>query len=275
MTDNKEVRPTDRSIINEIGNTKTLWLEFIEFLKEQYDHIPIVKKEGKDKSWTIRYRKSGKTLVTLYPRKNEFIVLIVLGKDEVNKTREIKLNATIKMVFESAKQYHDGRWLWIRPKTKSDLESIKSILFIKKKPKGGKMRIIAKCGYRCDLCPGFLQNVKTDNDRQKCSDGWFKYVGDKVPPETIHCKGCLDPIEKADSKCPVRPCVIQKDIENCGYCDDFPCEKLNTRMLYFNRRLGDLTKIPKEDYEVFIKPYISKDLLSDINRKMKAKKKLH
>lgn len=138
MEDEKGVKPNDRLILNEIGIKESLWLSFTEFLKEQYDHVPIVKKEGKDKSWTIRYRKSGKTLVTLYPKKDEFVVLIVLGKDEVNRTREILLNSTIRTVFESAKQYHDGRWLWIRPKTKSDLESIKSILVIKKKPKSIK-----------------------------------------------------------------------------------------------------------------------------------------
>lgn len=136
------------------------------------------------------------------------------------------------------------------------------------------MKIIARCGYRCDLCPGYYENAKTDEDRQRTSEGWFKYVGgDKIPPETIHCKGCLDPVEKADSKCPVRPCVIQIGIDHCGYCSDFPCEKLNTRMLYFNRRLGDLTKIPKNDYEGFIKPYISKDFLTKVNRKMKVHNK--
>ena len=121
--------------------------------------------------------------------------------------------------------------------------------------------ILARSGYRCDLCPGYSGNIHSAEDRQQCSDGWFKYIGIRYAPEEIGCRGCLDEEEPADPNCPVRPCVKEKGLDNCAYCGDFPCDKLKTRMNFFEDRLGDLTKIPKEDYATFIEPYMSKNHL--------------
>jgi hypothetical protein len=89
----------------------------------------------KEYDWTIRYRKSGKTLVTLMPEKDGFCVLVVLGKEEIAKAVTLKLNPFVKNIFQTAKQYHDGRWLWVRPRNEKDIESIKTLLMVKRKPK--------------------------------------------------------------------------------------------------------------------------------------------
>jgi len=124
--------------------------------------------------------------------------------------------------------------------------------------------ILARCGYRCDLCPGYSGNIESAEDRQWCSDGWFRYIGIRYAPDEIGCHGCLDEEEPADPDCPVRPCVKEKGLDNCAYCEEFPCEKLKTRMNFFEDRLGDLTKVPKEDYTMFIEPYVSKNRLLKI-----------
>lgn len=41
--------------------------------------------------------------------------------------------------------------------------------------------VLARCGYRCDLCPAYHDNVSSDADRQRTSDGWHKYFGFRVP----------------------------------------------------------------------------------------------
>jgi len=118
-----------------VGKKVTLWREFRTYITEHYDHEPVLSVGKKEYEWTIRYRKSGKTLVTLSPEENTFCVLVVLGKAEVDKARHVKLNVFVKSVFTNAKQYHDGRWLFIRPRNKQDIESIKTLLTIKRKPK--------------------------------------------------------------------------------------------------------------------------------------------
>jgi hypothetical protein len=127
--------PTEKDFLALVGRKAELWSEILTYLASHYDHAPELSIGKKEHDWTIRYRRSGKTLVTLMPEQDGFCVLVVLGKEEIEKTRQIKLNKYIQDIFKNAKQYHDGRWLWIRPKTKSDLASIITLLRIKKAPK--------------------------------------------------------------------------------------------------------------------------------------------
>ncbi len=131
----KAVKPTEKMMLKLVGSKASLWVEFRKYLVTHYDHVPVLSLGKKEHDLTIRYRKSGKTLVTLLPEKNGFCVLVVLGKKEVAKAKCADLNPFVRNVFKTAKQYHDGRWLWIRPNNKEDIESIKALLTVKRKPK--------------------------------------------------------------------------------------------------------------------------------------------
>jgi hypothetical protein len=130
--------------------------------------------------------------------------------------------------------------------------------------------ILSRCGYRCDLCPAYSGNIKSEADRQIVSDGWFKYGGFRVKPEDINCQGCTEGNKTLDSACPVLPCVKAKNIRNCGYCPEMPCENLKTRMNFFEDSLGDMSGIPGDDFNCFIKPYLSRENLNRIHRKSQA-----
>jgi hypothetical protein len=128
-------KPTEKDFLALIGPGAGLWTGLRQYLAENYGgHRPELSVGKKERDWTIRYRRSGKTLVTLMPEEGGFCALVVLGKDEVEKARKVELNAAVREVFDKAKQYHDGRWLWIRPKTKGDLASVKALLAVKRQP---------------------------------------------------------------------------------------------------------------------------------------------
>ena len=121
--------------------------------------------------------------------------------------------------------------------------------------------ILTRCGYRCDLCLAYKPNVeKNPSNQQKLSDGWFKYFGFRLPPESILCDGCMaDNPKLIDRTCPVRPCVIARELENCAQCDDYVCEKLTQRLVVFEdiqQKAGGF--IPEDDYQCFIQPYENK-----------------
>ena len=132
---NKEKRPSEDEIIKTIGENSSLWLEIHEFVGKNFDFSPELVFFTKKYGWTIRYRRSGKTLVYFFPEDNAFSVLLVLGGKESEQVDLIKdkLEASVKSVFENTEQLHDGRWLWIRVLTKSDVESIKLLLQAKRK----------------------------------------------------------------------------------------------------------------------------------------------
>ncbi len=128
-------KPSDANFVALTGKKAKLWKEMRVYLASHYDHDPVLSVGKKEYDWTIRYRKSGKTLVTLMPEKDNFCILVVLGKQEITKAKDIKLNSFIKNIFDTSRQFHDGRWLWIRPRNSSDIESVKKLLMAKRKPK--------------------------------------------------------------------------------------------------------------------------------------------
>ena len=134
---NKDQKPSEEEIVNTIAEKLPLWHEMHKFIEQHYNFTPELVFFTKKYGWTIRYRRSGKTLGYFFPENGAFSVLIVLGKKESEKVDSIKsnLNAQVRSVFETTEQLHDGRWLWIRVLAKSDVESIKLLFQAKLKPK--------------------------------------------------------------------------------------------------------------------------------------------
>lgn len=121
--------------------------------------------------------------------------------------------------------------------------------------------ILTRCGYHCDLCLAYRPNVAANpTNRQKLSDGWFKYFGFRLPPAQICCDSCMaENPQLIDKSCPVRPCVLEKGLENCAQCEQYVCEKLTERLVIYEevrQRVGG--EIPQDDYLCFIRPYENK-----------------
>jgi hypothetical protein len=130
--------------------------------------------------------------------------------------------------------------------------------------------ILTRCGYRCDLCLAYEPNVKQNPaNQQKLSDGWHRYFGFRIPPEEIICDGCMSENPTLiDTGCPVRPCVIEKDLDNCSQCEEYACDKLEERTVRYEEiKIQHPDGIPEDDYLCFIRPYentIRLDLLRTI-----------
>ncbi len=128
-------------------------------------------------------------------------------------------------------------------------------------------QILTRCGYRCDLCLAYRPNVEAEPSNQRTlSDGWYAYFGFRIPAEQIICDGCMaeDP-RLIDTSCPVRPCVIARDLANCSECPDYGCEKLAERLVVYEEvaeRVG--RAIPAEDRARFIAPYENKRRLDQL-----------
>lgn len=127
--------------------------------------------------------------------------------------------------------------------------------------------ILTRCGYRCDLCLAYKPNVEANpSNRKKLSDGWFRYFGFRLPPEQIFCDGCMSSDPKLiDQGCPVRPCAIERGLENCSQCDQYGCEKLHQRLVVFEEVAARFNaEIPDEDRRHFIMPYENKQRLDSL-----------
>lgn len=116
--------------------------------------------------------------------------------------------------------------------------------------------MLSRCCFRCDLCLAWRPNIERDDRRRELSDAWFEYFGFRVQPEEIECDGCTaDPQAKTqDSCCPVRPCVLERGLENCSVCSDYPCDRIRERLIDFETLTAGRT-VSDRDRELFIRPY--------------------
>jgi len=123
--------------------------------------------------------------------------------------------------------------------------------------------LLAKCGCNCGHCPSYKENLRTADDRQRCSDGWARYTGFRLSPDRLRlCDGCQAPDNENPVRyqnCYVRKCAVKNGVETCAHCSAYPCEDVPKVSLSANARdrvatrLG--TPIPEEDYLAFIEPY--------------------
>jgi len=136
--------------------------------------------------------------------------------------------------------------------------------------------ILTRCGYRCDLCLAYRPNVeKAPSNQQKLSDGWHRYFGFRLPPSEICCDGCMEENPRLiDKSCPVRPCVIERGLDNCSQCDRYVCERLKERLVVYDEvKQRVKADIPETDYVSFIRPYENKQRLDEL-RSPKAGKRV-
>ena len=124
--------------------------------------------------------------------------------------------------------------------------------------------VLTRCGYRCDLCLAYRPNVEKDpTNPQTLSEGWYQYFGFRLPAPEIVCDGCMaDNPKLIDQGCPVRPCVMEKGLDNCSQCEDYVCDRLTERLVVYEdvrERVG--REVPEEDRRCFIRPYENKERL--------------
>jgi len=88
--------------------------------------------------------------------------------------------------------------------------------------------MIAKCGDNCICCARYLATQSGDiKELEKVKDLWVR-LGLRTPDFPVRnmvCYGC-----RPENKCAypeICSCVSTKGIENCGFCDEYPCKRIN------------------------------------------------
>lgn len=120
-------------------------------------------------------------------------------------------------------------------------------------------KMIGYCGYNCHLCAARSDDPEV---RQKLVDGWRKIYGhEHYTVENVHCVGCRAEGHHADLECKARPCAVERGVDSCAACDDFPCDKV--RHLFASRdgilvfcRPGT-AEMTREEYELCVPQFDS------------------
>jgi hypothetical protein len=127
----KEHQPTRREISTSVGSRKGLWDSLERFVAENYRTKRDLAFYGKNYGWAVRFRKGGKALLSMYPGEGSFTVQIVLGEIPASEALSLRLGKNAKSVLESARQFPEGRWLFMKVSSKQDIRDIQQLLLLK------------------------------------------------------------------------------------------------------------------------------------------------
>jgi len=116
---------------------------------------------------------------------------------------------------------------------------------------------VSFCGYRCDLCPAYKDNIDKLTKRTTIRKAWNTFFGFDVPEDRMVCVGCGNKGAHLDAECPVRPCARAKHLKNCSFCGYFDsCESLRLRAdIIDDIREKHSGQISQEEYALFFRPY--------------------
>lgn len=127
--------PTDVEIADALGPAAPLWERLTTFVTDSYGVEPAFVPPSRNYGWEVKYRKGGKTLVSLTPDEGGFTALVVLGKQETESARGLALGQHVRRVFEEARQLRDGRWLFVPVESERDVADVEALLAVKRRPR--------------------------------------------------------------------------------------------------------------------------------------------
>ncbi len=118
---------------------------------------------------------------------------------------------------------------------------------------------IAYCGDNCAYCPKYSANLIGGKKKKREVALVMKKVSWRYnldEPERMRCEGCQD-VEICEYG--IKECCIEKKVENCGKCVDYPCPTIEKAFEITEKNVERFKKIlSSEDYEIFRKAYFLK-----------------
>ncbi|MGM9858301.1 MAG: DUF3795 domain-containing protein [Bacilli bacterium] len=111
-------------------------------------------------------------------------------------------------------------------------------------------KFIACCGLDCEKCQARIATINNDNNlREQVSNLWTKMNGVEITSDMINCEGCRQDGCKTpfcEKLCEIRQCVLNKNIETCGDCENLhSCSKI--KMIISNNKEA-LARLENKEY---------------------------
>lgn len=179
--------------------------------------------DGKDE---LKFKQGSKTILTIYIREDRFTFLIIYGKKEREcyELQKENFSQYIYDYYDNAKTYHDGKWMFIDVTTMEQLEEVKKLIQIKKRPNrkpfSKEGAVYSQCGQRCDLCVHYVGT--TEEQRAIMVENLNKMW--ETSDWSMRCEGCYSiNCYCKDDPCNAKGCAPTKGLKECKECVEFPC----------------------------------------------------
>lgn len=111
--------PSHSPTLDEIGTyiQNPVFQKFCSEIKDAYKCTEKIEYSccSMEPGWNVKFKKSGKSLCTLYPRESYFTAMIVVGRKEKESVEEILPECTSRLqeIYKETKEGNGQRWLMI------------------------------------------------------------------------------------------------------------------------------------------------------------------
>ena len=127
----KTHKPTEKEVFEAISSVKPSWDSLINFIENNYKIKGEFKFYGKNFGWALRYRKSGKVLISIYPGKDEFMVQIILNGKEVENALKLDISPETKKIIIEKPPIREGKWIYLKVTHDTNLTDIKNLILVR------------------------------------------------------------------------------------------------------------------------------------------------
>ena len=133
----KSVTPDFQQITDYIGSP--LWTELCEWTESTYGIAPRIEHStcSGAPGWNVKYRKAGRALCTLYPRKGYFTCLLAVGPAQAQEV-ELRLpafSAALREQYQQTRPMNGTRWMMIDVRVDDTANDVKQLIDIRAKTK--------------------------------------------------------------------------------------------------------------------------------------------
>jgi hypothetical protein len=248
--------------MNEKTELQRISEETIRFMRGKYvlDEVG----DGKDE---LKFRKGGKTVLTIYIREDCYDFLVIFGKAEreLFETRRSEFPQKIQEIYDGSKTHHDEKWMFLPVSDLETLEAVKLLILIKKKPNRKpfpkEQAVYASCGHRCDLCVHYTGGTFSEDFRAELKKRLIRvyaggvgdggYWGDDME----FCDGCHTGGLGKDFNCDLLKCAAENGVDKCQNCHKSPCDKAHHLYQGIKPKIHTNT-IAADDVTWTILPYV-------------------
>ena len=113
-----------------------LWMEFHSRIQSKYQIEPRMEYSrcSMQAGWNMKYKKSGKSLCTLYPMRDYYIALVVIGRKEMTEAELLMplCSDYVQTVFHDTKVGNGQKWLMIDVREREVLEDVLNLIQLRK-----------------------------------------------------------------------------------------------------------------------------------------------
>ncbi len=120
--------------------------------------------------------------------------------------------------------------------------------------------MIGTCGDNCAFCPRYVATQKGGMDElEKVKELWVRLGlrSPDFPAEDLICYGCRPENNCAYTE--LRSCVNAGKVQNCGFCDEYPCKLIKDAFVKSEKLKLHAKKVcSRKELDILDKAFFSK-----------------